>query len=71
MTTGLGETMAQLLRDRLIALDMSQAEFARKAGVSTKHVSQVLNERASSPIATLDYWAFVLGMRWSIKLVKA
>lgn len=65
-----GEEMARLLRERLEAIDMSQAEFARKAGVSTKHVNTVLAGKASAPLATLDYWAFVLGMRWSIRLVK-
>lgn len=66
-----GTTMGDLLRKRLESIDMSQAEFARKAGVSAKHVNLVLCGKASAPIATLDYWAFVLGMRWSVKLVKA
>lgn len=62
--------MAAALLARLEAIDMSQAEFARKAGVSAKHVNQVLLGKASAPLATLDYWAFVLGMRWSVRLVK-
>ncbi len=62
--------MARLLRERLAAIDMSQAEFARKAGVSTKHVNQVLLGKATAPMATYDYWAYVLGMRWSLRLVK-
>jgi transcriptional regulator with XRE-family HTH domain len=62
--------MAALLLARLEAIDMSQAEFARKAGVSPKHVNQVLTGKATAPLATLDYWAFVLGMKWSIRLVK-
>lgn len=63
--------MARQLRERLEAIDMSQAEFGRKAGVSEKHVSQVLSGKATAPLATLDYWAFVLGMRWSVRLVKS
>jgi len=64
------DLIARLLREHLEKIDMSQAEFARKAGVSTKHVNTVLNGKAHAPLATLDYWAYVVGMRWSVKLVK-
>lgn len=64
------ETMASLISERLAKLDMSQAEFARKVGASPKHVNLVLNGRSHASLTTLDYWAFVLGMRWSVRLVK-
>lgn len=64
------DTIARLLREHLEKVDMSQAEFARKAGVSTKHVNQVFTGKAHAPLATLDYWAYILGMRWSIRLVR-
>ena len=65
-----GDEMAEHLSGHLQLIDMTQAEFARKVGMSEKHVSKVLTGKASAPIATLDYWAFALGMRWSVRLVK-
>lgn len=62
------DQMADQLLARLEDINMSQAEFARRAGVSEKHVSRVLIKKATAPTATLDYWAFVLGMHWSVKL---
>lgn len=60
--------MAALLRDALEEASLSQAEFARMVGVSAKHLNQVLSCKSTTRIATLDYWAFVLGYRWDIKL---
>lgn len=64
------ERMAGLLAAALAEDDMTQAEFARRAGVSTKHVNQVLNGRVTARHAQLDYWAFVLGRRFAITLER-
>ena len=62
--------MAHLLAERLEALDMTQAEFARRSGASTKHINQVLNGVATAQAGTLDYWAYILGCRWDVQLVE-
>lgn len=62
--------MGLLLSERLEELNMTQAEFARRAGVSQKHVSQVLNGVTTAQAATLDYWAYILDCRWEVKLVE-
>lgn len=61
--------MAQLIAEAIEADGLTQAEFARRVGASQKHVSQVLTGKAHAYQATLDYWAFVLGRRWSVDLV--
>lgn len=63
--------MAHLLAEAIEADGLTQAEFARRVGASTKHVNQVLTGKAHAYQATLDYWAFVLGRRWQIDLVEA
>lgn len=62
--------MAASLRAALEADGISQAEFAREVGASAKHVNQVLNGTATTPIATLEFWAFALGRRWQVDLVS-
>jgi len=49
------------------AHSITQAELARLIGRTPKHVNQVLNGKAGT--GELDYWAFVLGMRYEVKLV--
>jgi HTH-type transcriptional regulator/antitoxin HigA len=39
-------TLGSLLRQTLTALDISQAELARRTGLTTKHVNWVVNGRA-------------------------
>lgn len=61
--------MAQFIGEALAADGISQAEFCRTVGVSTKHLNQVLQGKATARMATLDYWAFVLGFHFEVKLV--
>lgn len=63
--------MAHLLAEAIEADGLTQAEFARRVGASTKHVNQVLTGKAHAYQATLDYWAFVLGRGWHIELIEA
>lgn len=60
--------MAKMIAEAVEAAGLTQAEFARRAGVSTKHVNQVFGGHAHAYQATLDYWAFVLGKRWNVTL---
>lgn len=64
-------TMAQLIRAELEHQGLTQAEFARRVGCSQKHLSLVLNGKAGALAAQLDYWAFVLGCHWTVKLEKS
>lgn len=70
MTVLTAEVMARLIGEALAEDEMSQAEFARRAGVSTKHVNQVLRGHVTARHAQLDYWAFVLGRRFAVSLEK-
>lgn len=63
------EVMAALISAQLDGQDISQAEFARRVGHTPKHVNTVLNHRQHASVATLDYWAFVLGLRFVVTLV--
>lgn len=66
--------MAALTADRQIALlaaymrenGIAQAELARRTGRTAKHVNQVFRWRAGT--GELDYWAFVLGLRFEVTL---
>jgi transcriptional regulator with XRE-family HTH domain len=64
------EAMARMIREALEKDGISQAEFARRVGCTQKHVSKVLTHQAHASQTTLDYWAFVLGRRFSVRLVK-
>lgn len=64
------EVMADLIAAALAEDGLSQAEFARRAGVSAKHVNQVVNRRVTARHAQLDYWAFVLGRRFVVSLER-
>jgi transcriptional regulator with XRE-family HTH domain len=59
--------MAKLLRDHMDANGITQAELCRLIGRTPKHVNMVLNGRAGS--IELDYWAWALGMRFTVSLV--
>lgn len=63
--------MALSVKAELERRGMTQAEFARLVGQTEKHVCQVLGGKAVGKMATLDYWAFTLGCRWSVFLVNA
>ncbi len=62
--------MAALIADVMASQGMTQAEFARRVGVSTKHLNQVLNGKAVARTQALDYWVFVLGYRFEVTLEK-
>lgn len=64
------ERMAALIADMLAAQGLTQAEFARRVGVSVKHLNLVLNGKAVARSQALDYWAFVLGYRFEVTLEK-
>jgi transcriptional regulator with XRE-family HTH domain len=54
------------IREALTDQGLSQAEFARRVGVSQKHLCKVLGGSSNAQLATLDYWAFVLGFRFMV-----
>lgn len=60
--------MGRMIGEALEADGISQAEFCRMVGVSTKHLNLVINGKAVAKDAQLDYWAFVLGRRWALSL---
>lgn len=62
--------MAELIRQHLENIGKTQAEFCREVGVSTKHLNSVLTGRATARTAALDYWAWVLGMRFDVTLQR-
>lgn len=62
------ERMGRLLAEEVERRGMTQAEFARRVGASAKHVNKVFNGSSTAYMATLDYWAFVLGCRWNVTL---
>jgi transcriptional regulator with XRE-family HTH domain len=72
MTESIGSptelAMAEQFRVALKTSGVSQAVFARRVGVSTKHLNQVILGKATARMAALDYWAFVLGFRWSVTM---
>lgn len=49
---------------------LSQAEFCRRVGVTTKHLNQVLLGKATARLQALDYWAFVLGRTFVVTLER-
>lgn len=55
--------------EALDAQGITQAELARQAGVSAKHVNLVLNGQAGAQQGQLDYWAWLLGLRFEVALV--
>lgn len=60
--------MGYLIRDALAEDGISQAEFARRVGVSAKHLNAVVNGKGVARSGQLDYWAFILGREWHISL---
>lgn len=66
---GTAVRMAKLIGAALEESGVKQSEFCRCVGVSQKHLSQVLIGRATAHPATLDYWAFMLGLRFEVTLV--
>jgi hypothetical protein len=63
-------TMGALVGLALAEDGVSQAEFCRRVGVSPKHLNEVIRGRAVATATQLDYWAFALGRRWSVALLR-
>jgi len=61
--------MGRAIGDALKADGIRQAEFARRVGVSEKHLCKVVAGQAIASPGLLDLWAIALGRRWSIELV--
>lgn len=61
-------SMGALIGKALDEEGVSQAEFCRRVGVSTKHLNQVITGGAVARAVELDYWAFALGREWSVTL---
>lgn len=61
--------MGRLIGQALDEDGITQAEFCRRVGCSTKHLNRVISGAATAHPSQLDYWAFVLGRRWRISLV--
>lgn len=64
------QRMARLIAEALEADGLTQAEFAKRVGATTKHVNVVLQGHSYAAMETLDYWAFVLGRHWTVDLKK-
>lgn len=64
------QLMARQIAEKVEQMGMTQAEFARRVGVTPKHVNRVFSGNAGAYMATLDYWAFVLGCQWNVELVE-
>lgn len=62
------ERMALLIKATLDEQGIKQAEFARRAGVTEKHISRTMTGAQFASMEQLDYWAFVLGYQWHIEL---
>jgi transcriptional regulator with XRE-family HTH domain len=63
----MGRAIGQAITDD----GMTQSEFARRVGCSEKHLSRVITGLDTASGAMLDYWAFALGRRWTVKLEEA
>lgn len=61
------QRMADLLMEHMAAIGITQAELARRIGRTPKHVNQVVHGKSGT--GELDYWAFVLGLRFDVSLV--
>ncbi len=56
----------ELIRSHMQRTSVNQSQLATMIGRSQKHVSRVLTGKAGT--AELDYWAFILGMRFVVTL---
>lgn len=60
--------MARQIKNAIAQEGLTQAEFCRLVGRTTKHVNQVLNGVATASPGELDYWAHILGYHWEVSL---
>jgi transcriptional regulator with XRE-family HTH domain len=56
-------TFGELLRRRLAVLELSQHDFAAKAGVSQSYVAQMVRGDGRMAAARIDGWVAVLGLK--------
>lgn len=63
------DTMAATLRRAVRASGLSQAEVARRAHTSGKHLGRILNGQGQASVEVYDAWARALGCRWEVRLV--
>lgn len=54
--------MIDVIRERMLALGMTQKELAAQLGVTQKHISQVFNGWADPSFALLDFMLEVLDL---------
>ena len=63
------ERMTALLVEHMASNGITQAELARRLGRTPKHVNQVIHGKSGT--GELDYWAYVLGLRFDVSLAPA
>jgi transcriptional regulator with XRE-family HTH domain len=63
--------MMTLIASEIEHLGLSQAEFCRRVGVSTKHLNQCLSGQAHAAIPMMEYWAFALGKTFEVHWKEA
>lgn len=56
----------ELLRTEMERQGITQAELARRLSRTPQHINRVLAGRTQT--SELDYWAFILGMEFELKL---
>lgn len=64
------DAMAELIKEAIDRDGLSQAEFARRVGASTKHVNQVFRGHAAAHPDTLDDWAGAIGRQFVVNLSR-
>lgn len=67
MTLFSKDAMVACIKAELDRQGLTQAEFAKMIGRTEKHVSQVMTGKAGT--VELDYWAFVLGKKFVIRMI--
>jgi hypothetical protein len=60
--------MGRMLGEELTARGISQADFCRWVGTTTKHLNEVIRGRCAAHPSTLNYWAWTLGLEWGLEL---
>ena len=64
----LAQQLADQVDDEMVRQGMTQAELARLAGFSQKHVSQMLTGKATGTVEAWDRLAEALGTDWVVGL---
>mgnify|MGYP001585956383 CR=1 FL=1 len=61
------DQLAAAIMETLDADGLSQADLARKTGLSAKHINHLVHGSAGS-FGVYEYVAFVLGRHWTVAL---